>query len=104
MRPYADLAESAGFVQRDAGGVFGKDSGLQGPDSVDFGFLDEGLQQRLANASASRRSSHVDGNLGNPSVNAADGNRAEGSPSEDAKLSKRNQTIRGIVRERFQSY
>jgi len=42
---HADFAESAGLVQGDAGGVLGKDSGLQGPDSLGFGFLDQGLEQ-----------------------------------------------------------
>ena len=35
------------LCRRDAGGVLGKDAGLQGPDSVDFGFLDQGFSSDL---------------------------------------------------------
>ena len=38
--PHADLAKSAGLVQRDAGSVLREDPRLQGPDSIRFGLLD----------------------------------------------------------------
>jgi len=39
-------------MQRDAGGVFGKNSGLQRPNAMHLGFLDQRLQQRFADAAA----------------------------------------------------
>ena len=63
--------------------VLGKDASLQGPDAVKFRFLDERFQKRFADAAAPRRSSHVNGDLCDSSVNTATGDRAERGPAED---------------------
>jgi hypothetical protein len=69
--PHADLAKSAGLVQRDAGDILREDASLQRPDAVKLGFCDQRFEKRFADAAAPRRGSDIDGHFRNPRVNLA---------------------------------
>lgn len=63
---YANLAKSARLVQRDAGPIFREDSGLQRPDTVDFRFVNKGIQQQLADATTAGSACDVHGTSATP--------------------------------------
>jgi len=82
----ANFAKAASFMQRDAGGVLGEDSGLQCPDAVLFGFVHEGRQQRAAYSQAASRRRNVNAHFGNSGVDAAARYLAERRPTKNRQI------------------
>ena len=81
---YADRPEPAGAVERHAGGVLGKDTGLERPDAVSLGPLHEGGQQSGADTAAARGLGDVHAVLGDAGVRAAVGDARQHGPSHHA--------------------
>src|SRR5579864_9238726 len=82
--PPAHLAESVCLVQADAGNVFGKDAGLQGPDAVLLRGFYERCHQGFAHTLAAGVVRHVDRDLSYTRVNAPPGDRTERRPSQQS--------------------
>jgi hypothetical protein len=71
-------------MEGDAGGVLGKDAGLDGPDSGLAGDVDGGLHESAAGTLALPVGADVDRVLDHPGVAAAVGEIAGGGPPDDS--------------------
>src|SRR5437868_8258380 len=73
----ADFAKSAALMQREAANIFGKYSGLQGPDSILLRFIYKCLEQLAPDTQSSIRKCDIHANLGHAGVSAALPHRTE---------------------------
>lgn len=84
--PDADQLEAVLLVQVDAGLVLGKDNGLQGPETVGFGAIDQRLHQQRADAAIARRAGDIQADLGDADVDAARRDGAQSGPAENLRV------------------
>lgn len=93
----ADSAESGFGMEREAGGIFGKDSSLKGPDACGFRLSDQVGEQLGANSSALCSLRDVNADLGDAGIDAAAGYGGEGGPSEDFAAARGDRPTRWEV-------
>ena len=78
-----DHAEPGRLVQGQAGGVFGEDAGLDGPDPGRLSRGDQRAQEQAADAAAAGGGVDIDRVLDHPGVDAAAGHGRSGHPPGD---------------------
>lgn len=85
-------SESSPGMERDAYGVFGEDSGLEGPDAGGFGFGDESGEERGTDSATTRGLCDVNADVGDAGVDVSAGNSAERGPTESFEAVDRDET------------
>src|SRR5690349_8472410 len=93
--PGPDHAEPGRLVQGQAGGVFGEDAGLDGPDPGGFGRADQRVQELAADAASAGGGVDVDRVLDHPGVDAAVGHSRRGYPPGDPASRDRDEPVGG---------
>src|SRR5215831_5183978 len=89
-----DFTKSTRLVKGDAGGVFRKDTGLQGPELFRFGVVDKRQQKVFADTTASSFGRDVDRDFGDSSVYLSRGYGPERGPTEEAMSISRHESAR----------
>lgn len=93
--PCSDYAETGSLMKCSAGGVFGEDAGLNGPDSRVLGGRDERIQELAADTPAAGAGVDVDGMPDNSRVYAAAGHGRGRNPAEDIAGGERDIAVTG---------
>ena len=93
--PGPDHAEPGRLVQGQAGGVFGEDAGLDGPDPGGLGGGDQCVQEPAADAAAAGGGMNVDRVLDHTGVNAATGHSRRGHPPGESASRDRDEQVGG---------
>lgn len=79
----ANDPESGFGMERQAGGVFGEDSGLKGPDARTFSFSNEMGEKFCADSSTARNLRDIDAYFSDTGIDAAARYGGERSPTQD---------------------